>query len=260
MKKSILSALFASVAALAVHALPVAVAPPAPDTFRPTVKIGLVKDLTLKDAMDSELWNKVPQYHFMHYIRELFHINKIPAEGASVRYLCTDTELFVRVDMTDSDVMTGAFKDQDFHYAQGDVLEVFLKPLNHNYYWEIYGLPNKLFARFYFPAPGILGLMSSFGPTDVKIGVDSRIYGTFNDHNDRDKGWTVIIAIPLKELEKNGCKFAPQNKWTILTARYNYSAHLPACELSSFPQITGGYHTLRYYANVEFININQEEK
>ena len=260
MKKSILSALFASVAALAVNALPVGVAPPAPEAFRATVKIGLVKELTLKNAMDSELWNKVPRYHFMHYIRELSHVNKVPAEGASVRYLCTKNELFVRVEMADSDVMTGAFKDQDFHYTQGDVLEVFFKPLNHSYYWEVYGLPNKLFSCFYYQAPGTQNLRSNFGPTDVKIGVDSRIYGTFNNHDDRDKGWTVIIAIPLKELEKNGCKFSPQNQWTVLAARYNHSVYLPACELSSHPQITGGYHAIQYYANAEFVNINQEEK
>ena len=260
MKKSVLSAFFAGLATLAVSALPVAVTPPGLETFRSTVKVGLVKNLTLENAMDSKLWDKVPQYQFMHYIRELAHINKKPAEGAVARYLCTDTELFVRVEMTDSDVMTGAFKNQDFHYAQGDVLEVFLKPLDYNYYWEIYGLPNKLFARFYFLAPGTQNLMSSFGPTDVKIGVDSRIDGTFNNHDDRDKGWTVVIAIPLKELEKNGYKFSPQNKWTILTARYNYSVHLPASELSSFPQITGGYHSIQYYANIEFVNINQEEK
>ena len=260
MKKSILSAFLAGLTTLAASALPVVSTPPDPETFRPTVKVGLVKDFSLKNAMDSKLWNQVPKYNLMHYVTELAHINKIPAEGAYVRYLCSDTEFFVRVDMVDSDVMTGATQDQDHHYIQGDVLEVFIKPANDSYYWEIYGLPNKHYTRFYFPSKGTLSMPSGFGPTDVKIGVDSRIYGTFNKYDDRDKGWSVVIAIPRKELEKNGCKFDPQNKWTVLAARYNYSVHLPLHELSSYPQITGGYHSTQYYANIEFVNINKEEK
>lgn len=260
MKKSILSVFLAGMAVLAVRAVPVATSPAKPETFRPTVKVGLVKNLTLKNAMDSKLWEQVPKYDLMHYVTELAHISKAPVEGAYVRYLCNDTDFFVRVDMVDSDVMTGAFQNQDHHYIQGDLIEVFIKPQNDSYYWEIYGLPNKLYTRFYFPSKGTLSLPSGFGPTDVKIGVDSKIYGTFNNHNDRDKGWSVIIAIPRTELEKNGKKFAPDEKWTVLAARYNYGAHLPTHELSSYPQITGGYHATQYYANIEFENINQEEK
>ena len=260
MKKSILSAFFAGMAVLAVNAVPVAHAPAELETYRPTVKVGLVKGLTLKNAMDSKLWDKMPKYDFMHYVTELAHINLAPSEKAYVRYLCSDTDFFVRVDMVDSDVMTGAFQNQDHHYIQGDLIEVFIKPQNDSYYWEIYGLPNNLYTRFYFPSKGTLSLPSGFGPTDVKIGVDSKMYGTFNNHNDRDKGWSVVIAIPRTELEKNGKKFAPGEKWTVLAARYNYSVHLPSQELSSFPQITGGYHSTQYYANIEFENINQEKK
>ena len=260
MKKSILCAIFASLTVLSANAEPIARTPEAPETFRPTVKVGLVPELTLENAMNSKAWDSMPKYHLMHYVTELQHINKAPAEGAYVRYLCNDSDFFVRVDMVDSDVMTGADRNQDHHYSQGDLIEVFIKPENDSYYWEIYGLPNKLYTRCYFPSKGTLSLPSGFGPTDVKIGVDSRVYGTFNNHSDRDKGWTVIIAIPRKELEKNGCKFAPGQKWTVLAARYNYSVYLPVHELSSYPQITGGYHSTEYYANIEFVNINPEKK
>ncbi len=174
MKKSILSVFLAGMAVLAVRAVPVASSPAEPETFRPTVKVGLAKELTLKNAMDSKLWDKMPKYALMHYVTELAHISKAPAEGAYVRYLYNDTDFFVRVDMVDSDVMTGAFQNQDHHYIQGDLIEVFIKPQNDSYYWEIYGLPNKFFTRFYFPSKGTLSLPSGFGPTDVKIGVDSK--------------------------------------------------------------------------------------
>ena len=260
MRKSISILLTAFVAALPLLAVPVYSVPEPEKVFTPGVKVGLVSGMTIDNAMASPLWDKVPAYHFMRYVTELTYINRAPAEGAKVRYLANENTLFVRVDMTDSDVMTSGTTDQSHHYLEGDVLEVFVKPLEHPYYWEIYGTPNKLYTRFYFPAKGTLGLPSGFGPTDVKVGVDSKVEGTFNNHSDRDKGWSVIIAIPKTELEKNGCKFAPGTKWTILAARYNYTCHLPQHELSSFPQITGGYHSTNYYANIEFVNINMEKK
>lgn len=259
MKKSILCAFFAGMAVLTASALSFSRAPAEREVAPTFVTVGLVKGLTLENAMTSDLWNKVPKYNFMLYVTELSHIGRKPNEGAAVRYLCTDTTFFVRVDLTDSDVMTIATKNQDHHYILGDVLEVFIKPKKDRYYWEIYGVPNKLYTRFYFPSKGTLGLPSGFEPTDVKIGVDAKVYGTFNKHDDRDKGWTVIIAIPRNELEKNGYKFAPGNDWTVLAARYNYSVHLPTHELSAYPQIPGSYHATDYYANIKFENINMEE-
>ena len=259
MKKSILCAFFAGMAVLTASALQVSHSPAEREVAPTAVTVGLVKELTLKDAMTSDLWEKVPKYNFMRYVTELSHISQAPKEGAAVRYLCTDTTFFVRVDMVDSDVMTAATANQDHHYTQGDVLEVFVKPAKDSYYWEIYGVPNKLSTRFYFPSKGTLGMPSGFGPTDVRIAVDAKVYGTFNNHDDRDKGWTVVIAIPREELEKNGYKFAPGSQWTVLAARYNYTVHLPIHELSSYPQIPASYHATEYYANIEFKNINMEE-
>ena len=259
MRKSISILLTAFIAALPLLAVPVYSEPEAPGVFTSSVKVGLVSNMTLDNAMTSPLWDKVPAYSFMHYVTELYHINLAPTEGAKVRYLANDSTFFVRVDMQDSDVMTAATQDQAHHYLEGDVLEVFVKPLEHAYYWEIYGVPNKLSTRFYFPSKGTLGMPSGFGPTDVRIAVDAKVYGTFNNHDDRDKGWTVVIAIPREELEKNGYKFAPGSQWTVLAARYNYTVHLPIHELSSYPQIPASYHATESYANIEFKNINMEE-
>lgn len=245
---------------LAVSAVPVGKTPPVPEVFRPTVKVGFAPDMQLDSAMDSPLWQKMPSYRFMRYVTDINYINLSATEGAEVRYLYNKETFFVRVDMIDSDVMTSATENQNHHYIMGDVVEVFVKPANDTYYWEVYGTPNKLYTRFYFPAGGSLGLPSCFGPTDVKIGVDARVDGTFNNQNDRDRSWSVIIAIPRRELEKNGCKFEKGSAWTILASRYNYSRFLPIHELSSFPQIFGGYHATKYYANIEFINLETENK
>lgn len=259
MKKAFFCAFFAGMAVLTASALSIAHSPAAGEVAPTFVTVGLVKGLTLENAMSSDLWSKVPQYDLMFRATELSHINRKPLEGASVRYLCTDTTFFVRADLTDSDVMTIANKNQDFHYIRGDVLEVFVKPKKDHYYWEIYGTPNKHYSNFYYSSKATCGLPSGYAPTDVKIDVDTKVHGTFNKYDDRDKGWTVIIAIPRQELEKNGREFAPGSDWTILVGRYNYSVHLPEQELSSYPQIPRSYHATDYYANIKFVNINMEE-
>lgn len=229
------------------------------NVIQTTVKVG-VSSRKITGDFTSPLWEQVPAYSFMHNITNPVHINLAPSESARVRYLCDPENFFVRVDLDDEDVMTCAGKNQQFHYQQGDLTEVLLKPKDHPYYWEIYGTPNGYFSRFYFTSKGTLRLPSCFAPTDVKIGVLPQIDGTLNDHTDRDRGWRIIIAIPRSELEKNGLRFAAPNRWTVMTARYDYGRNLSYNERSAYPQVAAGYHATQYYANIEFVNLDPEKK
>jgi len=201
-------------------------------------------------ALDSPDWRRAPAYPFRKLICYLNDFHRLPAEGAAVKLLYDDNYLYVGVKMTDSDVITTGTQNQSPLYALGDVIEVFVKPEHEKYYWEIYGTPNKLSTRYYYPSRGTLGMPSGFGPTEVKIPVDARVSGTLNDERDRDRGWNVLIFIPLAELRKNGLKFTDSEEWTIFVSRYNYSRFLPASELSSVPQVYRSYHNLHSYARL----------
>lgn len=226
---------------------------------RLTVKVG-VSATPFKADFDSPLWKQIPSYDFLHNVTDARHINLLPSEKACVRYLCDPENLFVRVDAQDQDVMTSASKNNQFHYKMGDLVEVFAKPKNHPYYWEFYGTPNGYFTCFYYKSRGILPLPSVFAPGKVKIGVINKIDGTLNEHSDRDRLWQVIVVIPRAELEKNGCSFSAPNRWSLMTARYNYGRYITYNERSAYPQVASGYHSSQHYADVEFFALDQKEK
>ena len=59
------------------------------------------------------------------------------------------------------------------------------------------------------------------------------------------------MAIPIKELTVHGAKFDNSANWTILLARYNYSAYLQGAELSAYPQLSNvNWHLYEEYAKL----------
>ena len=234
----------------------------APPTFRPVLQIKKVSDLDHKNIIDDPVWNNVPSHRFLKLIYTTMDIRRLPQEQASVKYLYDSKYFYIRADMIDSDIMTTAKKDGGHFYQQGDLLEVFIKPANANYYWEIYGTPNNLQTRFYFTSRSTVGLPSSFTHQDVGIKVYSKVNGTFNDPSDRDHSCITVVAVPLSELNRphitkshpaGTVLFAPGEEWLIFSSRYNASRYMPEQELSCFPQAFGGYHATEYYAKMEIL-------
>jgi hypothetical protein len=234
----------------------------APPTFRPKVQVKKVKNFNMENCFDHPAWNEIKGNEFRLLVYSHYDMYRRPTEPATVKYLYDDKNFYVLADMTDSDVMTTGTESGSHFYLQGDLLEVFIKPANANYYWEIYGTPNKLNTRFYFGSRSAVGLPSGFKHKDVDIKVAVKIDGTFNNPTDRDKSCKILVAIPLAELNRphltnehpaGTVPFAPGHEWRVLSARYNYSCHMDTLELSSFPQIYGGYHNLEYFAEIELL-------
>jgi len=233
-----------------------------PETFRPKIQIAKVDNFDLANGIDNPAWKNAPAYELMTLVRSPQDMYRRPQEPATVQYLYDDQYLYIRTELIDSDIMTQGTQNGSHLYRDGDLVEIFIKPANAHYYWEIYGAPNQLNTRFYFNARGSVGLPSSFRHVDVGIKVFSRIDGTYNDPSDRDRSYIVLIAIPTAELNRphqtgdhpaGTVPFAPGEDWRIQTARYNYSRYLDDLELSSFPQTYGGYHSLEYFAEIELI-------
>ncbi len=44
-------------------------------------------------------------------------------------------------------------EDQLHHYQMGDLVELFLKPEDYTWYWELYATPIGKKTNFWFPAP-----------------------------------------------------------------------------------------------------------
>ena len=172
-------------------------------------------------------------------------------EKASVKLIWDDNYLYVGAEFQDSDVVQEGKEDQSHFYSTGDLLEVFLKPAKENYYWEIYGTPNNKKSWFSFPSRGRIFFPScaSYMPENFKVAAS--VDGTLDNWKDKDKGWTVEMAIPIKELTVYGAKFDNSADWTILLARYNYSVYLQGAELSAYPQLSNvNWHLYEEYAKL----------
>jgi len=175
-------------------------------------------------------------------------------EKGWVKLLWTADFLYVGARFEDSDIVAEGKEDQTHLYGCGDVVEVFLKPSGETYYWEFYGSPNQLKTCFFYPGRGRCGLPSCFAGKPT-IAVAPSLDGTLNDWCDKDKSWTVELAIPTRTLTQFGASFDNAAGWTVLVARYNYSRYLPLKENSTAPRISGlgmGNHNYEEYASLRF--------
>lgn len=177
-----------------------------------------------------------------------------PFQGGTVRLMYDDENLYVGADLEDVDVMQFGKDDQTHLYQTGDTLEIFLKPVNSPKYWECYGTPNgkktSLFFRTrWYPMHASDNVLMPGLDNAVKV------HGTINKSEDKDKGWTIEIVFPRKQLAKVGCEFKPGEPWTILISRYNYTygSKEGGPQFSTCPEIpVVNYHHLEYYGQIDW--------
>ena len=177
-----------------------------------------------------------------------------PFQGGTIRLMYDDENLYVGAELDDVDVMQYGNTDQSHFYTTGDTLEIFLKPENSPNYWECYGTPNGKKTSLFFETRGYPRHPS----TDVLMpGFDNavKVHGTLNSNKDKDKGWTIEIVFSRKELAKAGCEFKPEEPWTILISRYNYTygSKEGGVQFSTCPEIpVVNYHHLEYYGLLDW--------
>ena len=138
--------------------------------------------------------------------------------------LAWDKEYFyLAIQFHDSDIVAEGKEDQLHHYQLGDVCELFLKPADRTWYWELYVTPTDRKTTFFFPSQGRFALPSCLEDFDMELRVAAQNKGSLNNWEDKDEYWTAEMAVPLKDLTARGDKFGPDADWRILVARYNYT-------------------------------------
>jgi hypothetical protein len=87
----------------------------------------------------------------------------------------------------------------------------------------------------------------------ICLSISQIVSGCVLNHFDKD-GWTAEMAMPIKDLQAFGNKFAQGTDWRIFVGRYNYSRYLQGVELSMTPQLSKtDYHSLDEYAVLELV-------
>jgi len=174
-------------------------------------------------------------------------------EKAHAKILWDDSYIYFAGVFYDSDIVQEANQDGQHHYATGDLMEVFLKPQNKTYYWEVFATPNNKKTSFFRLSRGRIGLPSNNYKMPGLVAASS-CTGTLNNPSDYDTLWTVEIAIPIKELEKNGEKITSGKIWRFLLGRYNYSAYLDRKELTMSGNPCGGnFHNFKSWNYLKLV-------
>ena len=211
-----------------------------------------VEKAAFDQLFDHPAWRKTPAYDLLINAQSANDIRVLPQERASVKYLYDQSYFYIKADLADSDVVNHAAKSGGHLYMEGDLLEIFIKVPGQPYYWEIYGTPHRLHTVFYYSRQGKVPASLDLTTGATPIRVAARLNGSLNDPSDVDKGYSILLAIPRSELEKNGVEFTSGSQWLILTGRYNYSRYLPLCEKSAYPQCYMNFHDDKYYARIRF--------
>ena len=217
------------------------------------------------DGILEEGWNISNVYEFT-VAREAYrnshpkirrHYEDRVVMRGNIRILWDEDYLYVSGELMDEDLVVRGEGDQRLHCNTGDVFEVFLKPENGSWYWELYGNPLGDKTAMFYPGRGHHSLPGILSPNSPLPGMKcaAKCRGTVNRSDDHDSGWTVEMAIPRKELSAKGIAFAPGVSWRVLFGRYDYSRWQLLRELSSFPQLRFfDFHSHEEYSHLVFQN------
>ena len=212
------------------------------------------RDFELDGRLRSPEWKHAEKWDLSRVGERQKELGPDLNEKGWVRMLRSEDYLYVGVQMEDSDVVQQGKRNQMHFYSMGDTIELFFKPADDTYYWELYGTPNELKTNFFYPSRSYVFLPESdkFLPEfEVKVHID----GDFNNWQTVDKGWSIEFKLPLKMFEQYGAKFRPGHSWQFLVARQNYSRRLPLKELSTVPAIQiSDFHLIGQYGFLEILN------
>ena len=127
-------------------------------------------------------------------------LKPLPKLQTRVKMLWNDSTLFIAAELKEPQIWATQTHHDDIIYKDND-FEIFIDPDNNTHqYFEIeINAINKIFDLF-MPKPYRNGgdALISWDAAGLKSGVE--IIGTLNNPKDTDKGWTVEMAIPLKDL------------------------------------------------------------
>jgi len=222
------------------------------------------KPIVLDGKLEEAAWKNAPAYvpvfsrmNFNNAHPEICEFFKDGVTDPGMfKLLWDDKYLYIGISFKDKDLVAEGQEDQLVHCSLGDLAEVFLKPANDTYYWELYVTPLNKKTAFFYPGRGRHGLPSCL-PKEIplkKMATAVNFKGTLNSSFDKDEFWTAEIAVPIDEINARGIKLAPGIPWKILLARYNYSRYVPKAELTSFPELEyTNFHASEEYGNLVLV-------
>jgi len=196
------------------------------------------KPITVDGILDERVWRHAKSYP-MYVPAERSSSAVQPAESGLVRLAWDERYLYVGAKFEDSDVVALGETDDLPHYKLGDVCEIFLKPVDQPWYWELWATPRGKKTAVFWSRRGQRGAKRK-----LTLRSAARVSGSVNDSTDTDEGWTCETAIPIAEL-------GAADRWLVLVARQNYTGAVDPehRELSATSRLSqSNFHLYEEYA------------
>jgi len=225
----------------------VAAAAPPPPHFECAHRTGA--PIMIDGVPDEQAWRDcAPITDF-----RLFKTLGKPTEKTTLRICYDETYLYALFECTDPDIYV-LHQERDGKLWESDAVELFFWPDDSNpiYYEFEVGPANAVFdARFVNTGSGDFQRWAQW---NCEIRTATRVRGTVNDWKDRDDGYTVEIAIPLKAFaETTWDKPLPGQTWKFAAVRVDLSATLAKEERAATANVPDGdIHQKDGYATLTF--------
>ena len=188
---------------------------------------------------DGGVWRDAPAYE-LSCSRDR---GGFPREGGRERFAWNEQGLYVRAELDDSFLVATDRRDEQLHFQTGDVFELFVKPLQADYYWEMYATPFGNKSTLFFPR-------EREGMTVDQHLKDHGFRGLEVSSEKGSEGWETQMFVPADQLTAEGAQWEAGSEWTVLCGRYNYNdTDLKEFELSMLPTVSvENYHLTGEYA------------
>lgn len=194
------------------------------------------------DTQDTSFWQQARGYKLAYSL----DIDGLPREGAEVRFAWNQQGLYVQAVLEDSFVVAVDRRNEQLHFETGDVFELFVKPLEDDYYWEMYATPFGNRSTLFFPREREGMTVDDFLTQHSYHALEVAAEMT-------STGWLAQLFVPAEQLRALGADWGAATQWTVLCGRYNYSDEaLEDPELSMLPPVSKtNYHLSAEYAMLQ---------
>ena len=152
----------------------------------------------------------------------------LPTYQTRMKMLWDEKNIYFFVEMEEPHVW-GYYEEHDKIVYHENDFEIFIDPDGdtHNYFEFEFNAQNTLFDLFMTKPYRNGGIpLISWSPRGIKSAVS--IDGTLNNPNDKDKNWTLEVAIPFKDLRIGVHTRAPENGniWRINFSRVQWQTKI----------------------------------
>jgi hypothetical protein len=205
--------------------------------------------IAIDGKLDDIAWQKAKVYKMV-LSEDRYEQSEQVQENGTVRLAWDDDYFYLGIDFEDSDIIAKSDKDQLHHYLFGDLAELFLKPADNRWYWELYVTPAGKKTSFWLSDRLVIDEGYNCG-----LKVAATCNGIINDPSDPDISWSAEMAMPVKNLTELGDRFDSGSNWRIFVSRYNFLNDLEERELTMYPMLSEtNFHLLEEYAILKLVN------